>query len=80
MKPVEKALQDANLSKSEIDEVLLAGGSTHVPKIRKLLPDFFNGKELCNSLNPDEAVAYGAALQAAVLNGDNNEAVQDLLL
>ena len=80
MKPVEKALQDANLSKSETDEVVLAGGSTRVPKIRKVLPDNFNSKELCNSLNPDEAVAYGAALQAAVLNGDNDEAVQDLLL
>ena len=60
MKPVEKALQDANLSKSEIDEVVLVGGSTRIPKIRKLLQDFFNSKELCYSLNPDEAVAYGA--------------------
>ena len=67
MKLVEKALQDANLSKSKIDEVVLACGSKRIPKIRKLLQDFFNGKELCNSLNPDEAVAYGAAIQAAVL-------------
>ena len=80
MKPVEKALQDSNLSKSEIDEVVLVGGSTRIPKIRKLLQDFFNGKELCNSLNPDEAVAYGAAIQAAVLNGDKHDTVQDLLL
>ena len=80
IKPVEKALQDANLSKSEIDEVVLAGGSTRIPKIRKLLQDFFNGKELCNSLNPDEAVAYGAAIQAAVSNGDKDDAAQDLLL
>ena len=67
MKPVEKALQDATLSKSKIDEVVLVGGSKRIPKIRKLLQDFFNGKELCNSLNPDEAVAYGTAIQAAVL-------------
>ena len=80
MKPVERALQDANLSKSEIDEVVLVGGSTRIPKIRKLLQDFFNGKELCNSLNPDEAVAYGAAIQAAILNGNKDDAVQDLLL
>ena len=80
MKPVEKALQDANLGKSEINEVVLVGGSTRIPKIRKLLQDFFNGKELCNSLNPDEAVAYGAAIQAAILNGDKDDAVQDLLL
>ena len=80
MKPVEKALQDSNLSKSEIDEVVLVGGSTRIPKIRKLLQDFFNSKELCNSLNPDEAVAYGAAIQAAVLNGDKHDTVQDLLL
>ena len=80
MKPVEKALQDANLSKSETDEVVLVGGSTRIPKIRKLLQDFFNSKELCNSLNPDEAVAYGAAIQAAILNGDKDNPVQDLLL
>ena len=80
MKPVEKALQDANLSKSEIDEVVLVGGSKRIPKIRKLLQDNFNSKELFNSLNPDEAVAYGAAIQAAILNGDRDDAVQDLLL
>ena len=80
MAPVEKALKDANLSKSEIDEVVLVGGSTRIPKIKKLLQDLFNGKELCNALNPDEAVAYGAAIQAAVLTGDKNDAVQDLLL
>ena len=79
MKPVEKALQDSNLSKPEIDEVVLVGGSTRIPKIRKLLQDFFNSKELCNSLNPDEAVAYGAAIQASVLNGDKHDTVQDLL-
>ena len=80
MKPVEKALQNANLSNSEIDEAVLVGGSTRIPKIRKLLQDFFNGKELYNSLNPDEAVAYGTAMQAVVLNGDKEDALQDLLL
>ena len=80
MKPVEKALQNANRSNSEIDEAVLVGGSTRIPKIRKLLQDFFNGKELYNSLNPDEAVAYGTAMQAVVLNGDKEDALQDLLL
>ena len=80
MKPVEKALQNANLSNLEIDEAVLVGGSTRIPKIRKLLQDFFNGKELYNSLNPDEAVAYGTATQAVVLNGDKEDALQDLLL
>ena len=80
MKPGQKALQNANLSNSEIDEAVLVGGSTRIPKIRKLLQDFFNGKELYNSLNPDEAVAYGTAMQAVVLNGDKEDALQDLLL
>ena len=80
LEPVEKALKDANLSKSEIDEVVLVGWSTRIPKIKKLLQDLFNGKELCNALNPDEAVAYGAAIQAAVLTGDKDDTVQDLLL
>ena len=80
MKPVEKALQNANRSNSEIDEAVLVGGSTRIPKIRKLLQDFFNGKEVYNSLNPDEAVAYGTAMQAVVLNGDKEDALQDLLL
>merc|ERR1719191_800393 len=61
--PVEKALRDAKLGKGEIDEVVLVGGSTRIPKIQKLLQDFFNGKELNKSINPDEAVAYGAAVQ-----------------
>ena len=78
--PVEKALRDAKLSKGEIDEVVLVGGSTRIPKIQKLLQDFFNGKELNKSINPDEAVAYGAAVQAAILSGDKSEEVQDLLL
>merc|ERR1711887_109845 len=64
--PVEKALNDAKLSKSDIHEIVLVGGSTRIPKIQKLLQDFFNGKELNKSINPDEAVAYGAAVQAAI--------------
>ncbi|EDQ91954.1 uncharacterized protein MONBRDRAFT_31085 [Monosiga brevicollis MX1] len=78
--PVEKALRDAKLDKSSINEVVLVGGSTRIPKVQKLLQDFFNGKELNKSINPDEAVAYGAAVQAAILSGDKSEAVQDLLL
>merc|ERR1712088_1286079 len=80
MKPVEKALSDAKLQKSDIHDVVLVGGSTRIPKVKKLLQDHFSGKELCNSVNPDEAVAYGAAIQAAILKGDKSEAVQDLLL
>jgi len=80
IKPVEKALGDSKLPKNEIHDVVLVGGSTRVPKVKKLLQDYFNGKELCNSVNPDEAVAYGAAIQAAILKGDKSEQVQDLLL
>ena len=78
--PVEKSLRDAKFDKSQIHEVVLVGGSTRIPKIQKLLQDFFSGKELNKSINPDEAVAYGAAVQAAILSGDKDEAVQDLLL
>ena len=78
--PVEKALRDAKMDKSSIHDIVLVGGSTRIPKIQKLLQDFFNGKELNKSINPDEAVAYGAAVQAAILNGDTSEAVTDLLL
>merc|ERR1712121_306526 len=78
--PVQKALGDAKLQKAEIHDVVLVGGSTRIPKVKKLLQDYFNGKELCNSVNPDEAVAYGAAIQAAILKGDKSEQVQDLLL
>eukprot|EP00049_Salpingoeca_infusionum_P002161 m.54477 g.54477 ORF g.54477 m.54477 type:complete len:648 (+) comp11421_c0_seq1:476-2419(+) len=80
LEPVEKSLRDAKLDKGAIDEVVLVGGSTRIPKIQKLLQDFFNGKELNKSINPDEAVAYGAAVQAAILSGDKSEEVQDLLL
>ena len=80
LEPVEKALRDAKLDKAQIHDIVLVGGSTRIPKIQKLLQDFFNGKELNKSINPDEAVAYGAAVQAAILNGDKSEQVQDLLL
>lgn len=80
MDPVEKVLKDAKLDKSGIDEVVLVGGSTRIPKVQQLLQDFFNGKDLCKSINPDEAVAYGAAVQAAILTGSGGEKVQDLLL
>lgn len=80
MDPVEKVLKDAKLDKRSIEEVVLVGGSTRIPKVQQLLQDFFNGKELCKSINPDEAVAYGAAVQAAILTGAGGEKVQDLLL
>merc|ERR1712064_51799 len=80
LEPVEKAMRDAKMDKSSINDVVLVGGSTRIPKIQKLLTDFFNGKELNKSINPDEAVAYGAAVQAAILTGDTSEAVSDLLL
>nr|AGM50430.1 heat shock protein 70 [Macrobrachium nipponense] len=80
LEPVEKSLRDAKMDKAQIYDIVLVGGSTRIPKIQKLLQDFFNGKELNKSINPDEAVAYGAAVQAAILCGDKSEAVQDLLL
>eukprot|EP00063_Salmo_salar_P095480 XP_014070315.1 PREDICTED: heat shock cognate 70 kDa protein-like isoform X2 [Salmo salar] len=78
--PVEKSLRDAKMDKAQVHDIVLVGGSTRIPKIQKLLQDFFNGKELNKSINPDEAVAYGAAVQAAILSGDKSENVQDLLL
>nr|BAC57466.1 70 kDa heat shock protein [Babesia rodhaini]BAE16573.1 heat shock protein 70 [Babesia rodhaini] len=78
--PVEKALADADMDKKQIHEVVLVGGSTRIPKIQQLIKDFFNGKEPCKSINPDEAVAYGAAVQAAILCGEQSSKVQDLLL
>ncbi|XP_038626034.1 heat shock cognate 71 kDa protein-like [Tachyglossus aculeatus] len=80
MDPVGKALRDAKLNKSQIHDIVLVGGSTRILKIEKLLQDFFNGKELKKSINPDEAVAYGAAVQAAIVSGDNSENLKDLLL
>ena len=81
MVPVEKVLKDASISKNKVDEVVLVGGSTRIPKIQDMLSDYFNGKELCKSINPDEAVAYGATVQAAILSGNNkSETLKDLLL
>jgi len=80
LEPVERALRDAKLDKPQIQDVVLVGGSTRIPKVQKLLQDFFNGKELNKSINPDEAVAYGAAVQAAILTGDKHEAVNSVVL
>ena len=80
MEPVEKVIKDAKMDKSTIDEVVLVGGSTRIPKIQQMLSQFFNGKELNKTINPDEAVAYGAAVQAAILSGVEEGNVQDLLL
>ena len=78
--PVEKVLRDAKLSKAQIDEIVLVGGSTRIPKIQTQLSEYFNGKQLCKNINPDEAVAYGAAVQGAILSGVSDEKVADLLL
>ncbi|KAL1273566.1 hypothetical protein QQF64_026380 [Cirrhinus molitorella] len=78
MKPVQKVLEDADMKKSDIDEIVLVGGSTRIPKIQQLVKDFFNGKEPSRGINPDEAVAYGAAVQAGVLSGE--EDTDDLVL
>ncbi|XP_063629713.1 heat shock protein 68-like isoform X2 [Cydia splendana] len=80
LEPVEKALRDAKLDKSQIHDVVLVGGSTRIPKIQNLLQNFFGGKQLNLSINPDEAVAYGAAVQAAILSGSNDSRIQDVLL
>ncbi|KAK9787378.1 hypothetical protein WJX73_009990 [Symbiochloris irregularis] len=80
MEPVEKCLRDAKMDKGNVHDVVLVGGSTRIPKVQQMLQDFFNGKELCKSINPDEAVAYGAAVQAAILSGEGNEAIKDVLL
>ncbi|XP_023309979.1 heat shock cognate 71 kDa protein-like [Anoplophora glabripennis] len=80
LEPVEKAIKDAKINKSKIDEVVLVGGSTRIPKVQSLLSGLFNGRELNKSINPDEAVAYGAAVQAAILSGDKSDVVKDLLL
>ncbi len=77
---VDKVLLDAKKSKGEIDEVVLVGGSTRIPQVQKLLSDYFNGKELCKSINPDEAVAYGAAIQAAILSGVSDSKLDEMVL
>jgi len=78
--PVERVLKDSGMDKKSISEVVLVGGSTRIPKVQSLIQEFFNGKEPCKSINPDEAVAYGAAVQAAILSGEQHHSVQDLLL
>ncbi|NP_001243928.1 heat shock protein 68 [Bombyx mori] len=80
LEPVEKALKDAKLDKSSIHDVVLVGGSTRIPKIQSMLQNFFCGKKLNLSINPDEAVAYGAAVQAAILSGEQHSKIQDVLL
>jgi heat shock protein 1/8 len=80
MEPVEKVLRDAKMSKSQVHDVVLVGGSTRIPKVQQLLSAFFNGKEPSRSINPDEAVAYGAAVQAAILSGTGSAKTDDLLL
>ncbi|XP_013201116.2 heat shock protein 68 [Amyelois transitella] len=80
LEPVEKALKDAKLDKSSIHDVVLVGGSTRIPKIQSMLQNFFSGKKLNLSINPDEAVAYGAAVQAAILSGEQHSKIQDVLL
>ena len=80
LKPVEKVMRDSKKSKSDIHDIVLVGGSTRIPKIQELLSDYFNGKELSHSINPDEAVAYGAAVQASILSGVESEATKDILL
>ena len=72
LKPVQKVLEDADLKKEDIHEIVLVGGSTRIPKIQQLLKEFFNGKEPSRGINPDEAVAYGAAVQAGVISGEED--------
>lgn len=80
MEPVEKVLLDSGLSKTQVDQIVLVGGSTRIPRIQKMLSDFMHGKTLNKSINPDEAVAYGAAIQAAILTGNTSEKISDVLL
>jgi heat shock protein 5 len=80
LEPVKKVLTDAGLKKTDVDEIVLVGGSTRIPKVQQLLQDFFNGKELNRGVNPDEAVAYGAAVQGGILSGEAEKHSQDLLL
>merc|ERR1712127_885833 len=80
MGPVEKCLKDSGIDKRNVHEVVLVGGSTRIPKVQAMIREFFNGKEPCKSINPDEAVAYGAAVQAAILGGTSNDATKDILL
>merc|ERR1719335_1561670 len=78
--PVQKVLEDADMAKSEVDEIVLVGGSTRIPKVQSLLKDYFDGKEPSKGVNPDEAVAYGAAVQAGILGGDETITGRQILL
>ena len=80
LEPVEKVLRDAKMDKKDVHDVVLVGGSTRIPKVQKLLSDFFGGRELCRSINPDEAVAYGAAVQAAILCGTQDAKLNEMVL
>ena len=80
MEPVEKVMGDSGFKKTEIAEVVLVGGSTRIPKVQLLIKDYFNGKEPNKGINPDEAVAYGAAVQGGILGGENSEQTKDLIL
>jgi len=80
MPPLENVLKDADIGKGQVHEVVLVGGSTRIPKVQQMLSDFFNGKQLNRSINPDEAVAFGAAVQGAILSGEGDATVKDLLL
>nr|GEZ54623.1 heat shock protein 70, conserved site-containing protein [Tanacetum cinerariifolium] len=80
MESVQGCLDDAQLEKNRVDKVVIVGGSTRIPKIQRMLQDFFDGTDLCKTINPDEAVAYGAAVLAAKLNGMGNQMVRDLML
>merc|ERR1712039_1067832 len=78
--PVKQVMEDSGLKKTQVDEIVLVGGSTRIPKIQKLVKDFFNGKEPNRGINPDEAVAYGASVQAAILGGDTSDETAGILL
>merc|ERR1712050_112872 len=76
MGPVEKCMRDSGIDKRNVHEVVLVGGSTRIPKVQSMIQEFFNGKEPCKSINPDEAVAFGAAVQAAILTGEGSSQVR----
>jgi len=78
--PVKKVMEDSSFKKNQLDEIVLVGGSTRIPKVQQLIKDFFNGKEPNKGINPDEAVAYGAAVQGGILSGEGGEETKDLLL
>ena len=79
IKPVETVMEDSGLKRSEIDEIVLVGGSTRIPKVQQLIKDFFNGKEPNRGINPDEAVAYGAAVQGGILGGQQDDDLKSIV-